>query len=281
MPWPVPASEKRTPEQLREHYEVEKELADRLRAAPKQDRARLYSELYDELFRRLPHHPQLSRKADSDEQGKVVAFQMQLLRHFITPETVFLEIGAGDCALTFEVAKTAKKAIAVEVSAEVTQNKQTPENFELALSDGSSIPVPNGTATLAYSNQLIEHLHVEDAKDHLKQVCDALAPGGQYVCITPNGISGPYDVSMYFDETPTGFHMKEYSMTELGRMMRQAGFSKVQPVVGAKGRLILAPLWVYSILEGFLLALPLKLRKKVSRWEPIRKRISVKLVATK
>jgi hypothetical protein len=34
------------------HYAIERELAARLRAAPANERARVYGEVYDELFRR-------------------------------------------------------------------------------------------------------------------------------------------------------------------------------------------------------------------------------------
>ena len=43
----------RSEAQIREHYEVEKELASRLRNAPKEARGTLYRALYDELFRRF------------------------------------------------------------------------------------------------------------------------------------------------------------------------------------------------------------------------------------
>jgi hypothetical protein len=40
-----------TPDQRRAHYEIERELASRLRSAAKEERRTLYSSLYDELFR--------------------------------------------------------------------------------------------------------------------------------------------------------------------------------------------------------------------------------------
>ena len=40
-------------EGLRRHFEIERELADRLRKAPKERRKRLYAEVYAELFRRV------------------------------------------------------------------------------------------------------------------------------------------------------------------------------------------------------------------------------------
>ena len=51
---------------LRQHYEVERELSDRLRHATREERRSLYGQVYDELYQRVPHHPQLTRKS-SDE----------------------------------------------------------------------------------------------------------------------------------------------------------------------------------------------------------------------
>ena len=55
---PVTVIETRTREELRQHYDVERELADRLRTASKDERRTLYAEVYDELFKRVPLHPQ-------------------------------------------------------------------------------------------------------------------------------------------------------------------------------------------------------------------------------
>ena len=52
----------RTPERVRAHYEIEMGLAASLRSANREDRKRLYGELYDELYRRVPDHPQLTRQ---------------------------------------------------------------------------------------------------------------------------------------------------------------------------------------------------------------------------
>ena len=43
--------EKRTAEEITYHYNVEKELADKLRNARKDERQSLYISLYDELYR--------------------------------------------------------------------------------------------------------------------------------------------------------------------------------------------------------------------------------------
>ena len=185
----------RSEEQIREHYLVERELADRLRNAPKEARGALYRTVYDELFRRVPHHSMLSRKVSPEMSRENLKWQMNLLSPFLKESVTFLEVGPGDCALAFEVAKLVKKVYAVDVSEAITSTSSAPRNFQLILSDGSNIDVPKGSIDVVYSNQLMEHLHPEDAVGQLNNILDALAPGGAYLCVTPNKLNGPHDIS--------------------------------------------------------------------------------------
>jgi SAM-dependent methyltransferase len=178
--------ETRTQEQIREHYEIEKELANRLTNASRSERRHLYSTLYDELYSRVPLHPQLTRKISIKKSAERTAAQMQWLKYFISDDMTFLEIGPGDCSLSFEVAKFVKRVYAVDVSEKITLTKSYPKNFQLIISDGTSIPIPLGIINLAYSNQLMEHLHPDDALEQLRNIYCSLMPGGRYICITPN-----------------------------------------------------------------------------------------------
>jgi hypothetical protein len=49
-------------DRLRHHYEVERELAEKLRNSTREQRAGLYKTLYDELFKMVPDHPRLKEK---------------------------------------------------------------------------------------------------------------------------------------------------------------------------------------------------------------------------
>lgn len=253
-----------TPEQLREHYEIEKELAARLRAAPKEARKALYASLYDEMFRRIPHHSQLQRKSTPEQIAYFVSIQMKILAPYVSAGKTFLEVGPGDCSLSFEAAKNAKQVIAVDVSAEITSRKDAPPNFRLVLSDGTSIPAEPGSVDTAYSTDMVEHLHPEDAADHLANVLRALKPGGAYVCVTPNALSGPWDVSGHFDKVATGFHLKEYRIGELRDLFRAAGYSRIRLIAGAVGRYVEVPLWPSLVLDGLVGLLPYGLRKKAA-----------------
>ncbi|HET9493457.1 MAG TPA: class I SAM-dependent methyltransferase [Chloroflexia bacterium] len=264
------SNDTRTPDRLRAHYEIEKRLAERLLSASKEERRFLYSRLYDELFRSVPDHPQLTKREDPVEQAKATARRATLLSPFLTRRSTFLEVGPGDCALALRIAGMVRKVYAIDVSTEITKGNELPGNFELILSDGSSIPVPPGSVDVAYSDQLMEHLHPQDATDQLRNIVRALKPGGVYICITPNRISGPHDISMYFTEQPTGFHLHEYTTTELVHMFKRSGFSKVRGLVPVGGKAIIMPAFVTMVVEAILQHLPRKQARSIARLAPLR-----------
>ena len=271
----------RAPAQLWEQYEVEKDLAAQLRNAPPLERRKLYSSAYDELFRRIPHHSQLTRKMSSEQIAAHVSLQLRLLGRFLKPDTCFLEIGAGDCALSLRVAERVRKVYALDVSALLTQDIRVPRNFELILSDGVSIPVPPGSVTLTYSNQLMEHLHPEDAAEQLANIYQAIAPGGAYVCITPNRLTGPHDISRYFERTATGFHLKEYTIAELRSIFQRAGFRRTVQYARLRGGYFAIPAWFTSLVETAFGVLSPAARTRLSHNKLVRALLEIRLVAWK
>lgn len=268
----------RTPDRIRWHYEVERELADRLRHAPAGARRSLYPQVYEEMYQRVPDHPQLLRKKSAEETRLSVELQMRFLAGFLRPGITFLEIGAGDCELAIEVARVARKVYAVDVSESVTARANKPDNVEIVLSDGLSVPIPPGSADLAFSNQLMEHLHPDDAFEQLRNIARALAPGGLYICITPNRLTGPHDVSRHYDREATGFHMKEYTNRELARVFRAAGFASATPWMQVKGRTLALPSGMVAALEGTLDALPFGVRRAVASARPWRWMLGIQMV---
>lgn len=268
----------RPAERVRYHYEVEKELAARLREASADARSRLYTEVYDELFRRVPDHPQLTRKQDSGTTQARVVLSLAILKRFLRPEMTFLEVGPGDCALSLAVAKTARQCYAVDVSTEVTRHATWPSNLQLVICDGSSIPVPVGQVDLAFSSQLMEHLHPDDASTQLANIHSALRPGGRYVCITPSRLSGPHDVSGHFDAVATGFHLREYTVSELASLFMLAGFKSVRPFVLVRRQFLYVPMIAALALEWLLEHLPRGIAEKLGRQRVIAQALGVNLV---
>ena len=276
--------EARTSEQIRRHYEVEKELANRLRCASAEERRRMYGSLYDELYRRIDDHPLLARKSLTEEgigKSKAISTQLKFLQKFLSRESVFLEIGAGSCVLAFEVAKLVKQVYAVDVSQEMTRRARYPQNFALLLFDGCRVPGDARGVNVAYSHQVMEHVHPDDAIEQLRSIYECLLPGGRYICIVPNRLNGPHDISKYFDKVATGFHMKEYTTSELSRLFTSVGFSKVASYTGARGYYVQFPQFALNILENLLSALPYALRTRIGRAVPVRLFLEIRMVGTK
>jgi len=278
---PLPRNQARSLERLRHHYDVERKLAARLQSSPRERRLHMLTGLYEELFREVPDHPRLVRKHTPEDSRADVAKQMLFMRRFLRPHTTLLEIGPGDCAFSFEAARSVRQVYAVDVDAVLSRNAEPPANFRLFLSDGVSVPVPAGSVDLAYSNQLMEHLHPDDAREQLGNIFAALAPGGAYVCLTPNRLDGPHDISRWFSDEASGFHLKEYTVTELAALFRETGFRRVRAYARTKGVWLPVPLALVVGLEAMLERAPADLRRSLARRWPLRPLLNAALVAVR
>jgi ubiquinone/menaquinone biosynthesis C-methylase UbiE len=277
----IPKDDARSIEQITEHYVLEKRLAETLRNSGKESRSILYTELYDELFQKIPHHPQMARKIDAASSWQEITRKMNLVKAYLRPDTIFLEIGPGDCQFSFEVAKSVKQVFAVDVSQEITKQTSPPSNFELIISDGCNVPIADQSVSVIYSNQLMEHLHPDDSFEQLKEIYRVLQPGGFYICVTPNRLAGPHDVSKYFDSVATGFHLQEYTHQELYDLFLKTGFAEVLTYMGGKGVYYRCSHSLAIACEAILKRLPFQLRYKMANFLPIRAVLGVILVAQK
>lgn len=258
---------KQSPAELREHFEIERELAARLRAAAsKQERRRLYAEVYRQRSERIPHHPLVRQAADAASRAKAIRPQVALLRHFVDSGTRFCELGAGDGAVARELAPAVRRALALDVTDALALPSDDEIGFEFRVFDGFDLGLADDSLDVIYSNDVVEHLHPEDMLDQLRSAQRALHQGGVYLCLTPNRLSGPHDISRHFADTPQGFHLREYTATELAAAFRQAGFGKVKFMLSAGGRRFspLLQIGLLRPLEALLERLPVRLRRPLS-----------------
>jgi SAM-dependent methyltransferase len=257
----IPPNESRTPDRLRYHFSVERDLATRLKAISKLQRGAAYPNVYDELFSRVEDHPSLTRASSPTARRGYILEQLRSMEQWLSPETVYLEIGAGDAALASEVAKRIRRVYATEVSKTIIERPNLPRNLEVIIVQGSEVPVEPGCVDLAYSNQVMEHLHPEDALDQLANIQRALKPGGKYVCVTPNRLNGPHDISRYFEKTAVGLHLKEYTFAELSGLMRESGFRHVAACYMTEGHARVLPAGPISALEQIVALTPMGVRR--------------------
>jgi len=270
----------RSLERIRAHYLVERELADRIRRAKgPEERRHIFSTMYDELFERVPDHPRLISDHDRMERrARDLERNLAQLRPYLSEDCSFLEIGAGDCALSVQVASRVRHVYAVDIS-DQTQGRALPSNCELVISDGRSIPVPEGSVDVAFSDQLMEHLHPDDAMEQLRGIRDCLRPGGTYVCVTPNRLYGPTDVSGYFDDVARGFHLREYSLREIRRLFTTSGFGHLDVYVGARGWFARCPPRPLETVETVLERLPSRMRRRFAGTRPLRALLGIRVAA--
>jgi SAM-dependent methyltransferase len=229
----------------------------------------------------VPHHPQRTRTSNAEAIATIIKEKLLLLSAFLQPSTVFLELGAGDCRLSLKVAERVQTVYALDVSDEITGGIAPPANFKLVISDGTSIPVLRSSVSVAYSYQLMEHIHPDDAAEQLRNVYDVLAPGGIYICITPNRLAGPHDISRYFETVAKGFHLKEYTLAELDALFRATGFHDVKVRAGGLGRFTGLPIGPVRALERMMALLPAPVRRKVANAPIVRNVLLAAMIGRK
>lgn len=271
----------RSREQLRKHYEVERELAQRLRRAGPDERRQMYTAVYDELYRRVTDHPRHSNTVSPERRREQVATHVASLTRLMPAGGAFLEIGPGDCKLAVAMAAVADHVYAVDVAQEVGQAVAWPANFSFVVSDGCSVPVPPGSVQLAFSHQVMEHIHPEDALEQLSNIYAALAPGGRYLCVTPSRLTGPHDISRHFTLVADGLHLKEYTVGELAGIFRKAGFRRMRTMVQAGGRGLILPTWPARAAEALIELLPRGWRRRAALLPGVRSLMGVRLIAEK
>ena len=261
----VPLPPGRTYEQIRNHYDVERALADKLRGSTRDERKTIYVTMYDELFAKVPDHPRLTRRNDAAMTRAANRKKQRLLEGLLKPDKVVLEFGPGDCRFATQISRRVKFVYGVDISDQTGSGPETPDNFELIVYDGFDLSMPGDTVDIAFSDQLIEHFHPDDTLEHFRLVRRVLKPGGAYMFRTPHRFRGPADVSRYFCDEPQGFHLKEWTYGEIGWALRDAGFSKWRGYWSAKGRRIRMPHAYFAALEKILPSLPRSLGRKAAR----------------
>lgn len=256
----------RTYEQVKNHYLVEKEIAERIKNAPPKARKRIYATMYDELFTKVPDHPRLTVRDDPELTLHSNNSKFAQLRGLINRSTMFAEFAPSDCKFSIAVCKYVKHVYGIDISDQKNPEDKTPANFTLILYDGYNLDaIIDESIDVLYSEQLIEHFHLEETKPHFKIAYRILKNGGRYSFRTPHVQSGPYDVSMYFSDEPQCFHLKEWTYSELYALLKEVGFVNVKSYWFAKNIKLRLPNFYFKYIEFFLGFFPKRYIKRISK----------------
>jgi ubiquinone/menaquinone biosynthesis C-methylase UbiE len=268
----------RPAERILAHYILERQLSDQLRYAARENRSVTYTEVYQKLFTSLPDHPQ--RRLNSQHSARVDV-QLRRIAAYLQPQSVFLELGCGDAALGFAAASQVSAVYGLDVTGALIDFAAAPPNFKFLRTNGTEIPLAAATVDFAYSNQLLEHLHPDDAAEQLREVHRVLKPGGSYMCITPSRVSGPHDISCYFDYKATCLHLREYDCGSLRTLFRGAGFQSVSYFASLRGFEVRFAYMALRTFECLLLVLPVPIRARLTMLDPIKRILGLDVVGTK
>ena len=218
--------------------------------------------MYDELFAKVPDHPRLTRRESTTLTQRKIESKLQLISGFLNRAIVFAEFAPGDCRFASAAAERVKKIYAIDISNQ-SGLSAFPPNFELIIYDGYDLDLKDDSIDLVFSDQLIEHLYPEDAELHFHLVYRTLSKDGHYIFRTPHAFTGPHDISKYFSEEPEGFHLKEWTYSELSRLLRKTGFTRPYGYWWFRGRQFELPIIVFALIELPLTIFPRKMRKRI------------------
>ena len=194
---------------------------------------------------------------------------LQFLKKYLNDSTVYVEFGPGDCQLASTVCKYTKKVIAVDISDQKKDRSNLPSNFELIIYDGFDLKMERNSVDVVFSDQFIEHLHPEDVEYHFQLVKRILRDNGLYIFRTPHAYFGPHDISKFFSDEPEGFHLKEWTHSEIEEILKEVNFTSWDGFWRINNKLnkeyIKIPFSYFKIAEAMLKSLPKKPQRKVSR----------------
>ncbi|MDD5217273.1 MAG: class I SAM-dependent methyltransferase [Candidatus Omnitrophica bacterium] len=257
----------RTYEQVKNHYLVEKSIAEKIKQSKREERKLIYATMYGSLLRQVPDHPRLTRRGDAPLLLREVRSKLVLVKRFLRPSSTFVEFAPGDCRFSMAVAKYVKRVWGVDISDQSIRSAKAPDNFRLIVYDGYTLEgIEEGSVDVIFSDQLIEHIHPEDTQLHFELAYRLLKEQGVYVFRTPHSFSGPHDISQYFSDEPQGFHLKEWTYRELKPLLKKAGFSRMNSYGQVKGVLFRTPYAGIELCERGLGVFPKRVIRMVAKY---------------
>lgn len=221
------------------HYMTEISYRRRIIESPKgsRERAESVSEAYESLVEILTERRRRVGR-EMDALGLPGNAADELAAHLGPPPARMLDVGCGTGVLVEALRTRGYDARGVDVSSRLIETGKArmaarPDsnrfnNILYSENFMNSRLFSAESFDLVYSNDVMEHLHPDEAEDFLRKAYDLLRPGGSLWLITPNRWTGPGDATILRHPPGTesrGLHLKEYKLTELRSLLHGVGFT--------------------------------------------------------
>jgi 2-polyprenyl-3-methyl-5-hydroxy-6-metoxy-1,4-benzoquinol methylase len=217
------------------HYQIEKEYARRILETPKgsDERRRVFRQAYSDVIGNIieQYNPGGGETSYTDMVVGIVKVLHKVLRK---PKPSVLDLGCGSGHLVVGLAKAGYDVYGIDVSeASVAEAKRDLAAFgksdRVMHADILDYNAPAKFDIIVMDN-VIEHLVPDETSDILAKCYEMLAQDGYLVVLTPHSFSGPHDISRYFvpfGSKAQGFHLKEFTFTEMDECLKVSGFDDV------------------------------------------------------
>jgi len=153
----------------------------------------------------------------------------EFARRQFGPADRILDIACGDGYGCRILSEQAGAVLGIDINAELIAangNGNHGGNISYAVDNAFGLSLADGSVTGVTAMELIEHLPVDKVDTFAREVRRVLAPGGRFICSTPQNSHGDIPV--------VPWHVKEYSAPEL-RAILERHFASVKILSSKSG----------------------------------------------
>lgn len=226
-------TDKNLQEFQREQFELERGWAAKILASSAEERRELLGRAYAEVNALMDRYKRYSASLVE----KAIGQRQYLLWVAADIKGKFLDIGCARGDLLAQMQQQGWQSFGVDVAeAGVLAARRQLQllgvmDSERRVVHGEVADLPEGDFDLIFHSDVLEHIHPDDVPPFLRACFQKTAAAGQMVILTPNALVGPSDISRGFvpPGTPAqGLHLKEYTLLELDRLLKQAGYKTIK-----------------------------------------------------
>ena len=221
------------------HYKIEKQYARQILETPKgsDERRQVFQQAYSDVIGNIieVYDPGGGETKYTDTVVGIVKSLLSLSgKHAAKHATKIFDLGCGSGHLLVALAKHGYNVYGIDVSeASIVEAKKDLSPFAKSdqVQNGDVLDYnPPTKFDIIVMDNVIEHLVPDETSDILAKCYEMLDEGGYLVVLTPHSFSGPHDISKHFlpfGSKAEGFHLKEFSFTDMNQFLRHAGFEEV------------------------------------------------------